>query len=157
MGKRALPEPAATRYANQVLALHQALGLLRVYDLDPTRRPSAVKEALRILDDATEPLRPLPTTRQTYKMPEPEPEPEPAPEPPLPPPVRYKKSVKVVKGSPEHEARIKNRMDTGMTREMAEAHLASGARIGPSGEDLDVFNPQVQDWLDEMESVDIRR
>jgi hypothetical protein len=104
-----------------------------MYDIDPTRRPTAVKEAIRILVEATEPLRPPRRTKQApprRPVATPPPKPPPARVPPRPP-------QPVVEGPPEREEQIKRRMSVGMTREMAEAHVDSGSRIGPDGEDLD--------------------
>jgi hypothetical protein len=106
-----LPPFAASRYANQVLALHEALALLRMYAVNPTGFPEGPERAAAVLERATEPLR----VRRAKKVPD----------------------AVTNESSKDRARRLERRMRVGMTPEMALIHLNSGSRIGPDGEDLD--------------------
>jgi hypothetical protein len=143
----ALPKKAAERYADQTLALHQVLGLLSMSLIDPTKRPDAVEEAVGILQRTLQPLRYVPVKalpgdvdgkeRRAERMKE------------------YRRRNPEKYDAIKREAKIKRRMDAGMTRTMAEAHADSGSRLSPAGQDFDAddFDPAAE--VDPIMDIDI--
>lgn len=138
---------AAHRYAKQVLALHQALALGRLYLLDPKYAPTAVEDLVAILENATEPLRhvPVPPVEGETKN---ERAARGARRRRVENPEKYEASRQAI----HREEKIKRRMAAGMSREMAEAHADSGSRLSPRGYDMDAegYNPEL-DASDEDE------
>lgn len=132
---RQLTDVAAIRYANQVLALHQALGLLRMYQIDPRQRPDAVVEAIRVLEIATEPLRYVPRS-------------------PVKGRARAARRAEYQRER-NREEKIERRMAAGMTREVAEVHADSGSKLSPAGFDMDAadWNPDVEAWAADLPPI----
>jgi hypothetical protein len=134
---------AAARYALQTLALHKALALLRMYLIDPRLAPSAVEEAVRELEIATEPLRYVPSGKVNGQT-KADRDAERQKERRQAEPEKYDTYLRDLK--------IERRMAAGMTREVAEAHADSGSRLSPRGYDMDAdgYDPNL-DLADEDE------